>query len=160
MSKKMKILIIGSLLLNVLFVGVFLGDMTHRFRIKPPMGKHGRELASQLPEDKAAFILKTVEKVQFDNRDVRKQIREARKRAMKIMTAHHFDEDAYKIQLDKLHELRGLMMRRLANVTIELATQFNQQERKVLAKYLRRTSRPPRHRGEQMDSHGPSNRRP
>ena len=144
MSKKMKVLMIGSLLLNVLLVGIIIGDMSHRFRKKPPIGKHARELASKLPEDKEALILKTLERMHLNNRNVRKQIREARERAMKVMTAHDFDETAYQTQVEKLHKLRGLMMQRLATVTMELATQFNQQERKALAQYLRRPPRPPR----------------
>ena len=144
MSKKMKVLMIGSLLLNVLRVGFMIGDMSHRFRRKPPIGKYVRELASKLPEDKEALILKTMESVRLNNRDVRKQIRKARENAMKVMTAHDFDEAAYQTQVEKLHALRGLMMQRLATVTMELAKQFNQQERKVLAQYLRRPPGPPR----------------
>ncbi len=155
MSKKMKVLIIGSLLLNVLLVGVIIGDMSHRLRREPFFGRHARELASKLPEDKAALFLETVEKVHLNNRDVHKQIREARKRAMRILTAHHFDEAAYQIQVEKLQELRGLMMRQLANATIELARQFDQEERKVLAQHLRRPPRPPRDVEAPRDSRGP-----
>ena len=160
MSKKMKVLMIVSLLLNVFLVGIIIGDMSHRFRKKPPIGKHARELASKLPEDKAAIILKTMETVHMNNRDVRKQIREARQRAMNIMTAQRFDEAAYQIQVEKLHELRGLMMQRLASVTMELATKLNQQERKILAQYLKRPPRPLRDRKPPRGSREPRHRIP
>ncbi len=155
MSKKMRVLIIGSLLLNVLLVGVIIGDMSHRWQEEHYAGRRARELALKLAKDKAGLILKTVERVHLNNRDVHKQIREARKRAMKILTAHHFDEAAYQIEVEKLHELRGLMMRRLADATMELAKQFDQEERRALAQYLRRPPRPPRDVEAPRDSRGP-----
>jgi uncharacterized membrane protein len=155
MSKKMKVLIVGSLLLNVLLVGMIIGDMSHRWQRESYLKRHPRELASKLPEDEAGLILKTVERVHRNNRDVHKQIREARKRAMRILTAHDFDEAAYQIEVQKLQELRGLMMRRLADATIELAKQFDQKERRALAQYLRRPPRPPRDVESPEDSGGP-----
>ena len=155
MSKKMKALIIGSLLLNVLLVGVIIGDMSHRLRREDFSGRHARELSLKLPEDKVALFLETVEKVHLNNRDVHKQIREARKTAMRILTANDFDEAAYQIQVEKLQELRGLMMRRLAGATIELARQFDQEERRALARYLRRPPRPPRDVEAPRDSRRP-----
>jgi uncharacterized membrane protein len=143
MSKKMKVLMIGSLLLNVLFVGIIIGDMSHRFRTSPPVAKTAGDLVSQFPEKKAAFISKALEKVRLENRDTHKQIRKARERAMKIMVAEHFDADAYQTQVKKIHALRGLLKQRLADMTMELAMQFNHQERKVLAQYLRRPPRSP-----------------
>jgi len=74
---------------------------------------------------------------------------------MRILTAPEFNEAAYQIQVEKLHELRGIMMRRLANATMELARQFDQQERKVLAKHLRRPPRPPRDVESPRDSRRP-----
>jgi len=155
MSKKMKALMIGSLLLNVLLVGVIIGDMSHRLRREDPCGKHAREFASKLPEDKEALFLKTVEKVHLNNRDVHKQIREGRRRAMKILAGPKFDEAAYQIQVEKLHELRGLMRRRLADATIELARQFDQEERRALIQYLKRPPRPPRDVEAPRDSRRP-----
>jgi uncharacterized membrane protein len=155
MSRKMKVLTIGSLFLNVLLIGVVIGDMSHRFRREDFFGRHARELSSKLPEDKAALFLETVEKVHLNNRDIHKQIREGRRRAMKILAAPKFDEAAYQIEVEKLRELRGLMMRRLADATIELARQFDQQERRALAQYLRCPPRPPRDVAAPRDSRGP-----
>jgi uncharacterized membrane protein len=144
MSKKIKVLIIGSLLLNVLLVGVIIGNISDCVLRDCFWGRHAREVGSKLSQDKARLFLDTVEKVHLNNRDMHKQVREARERAMNILTAHEFDEAAYQIEVDKLHELRGLIMRRFADATIELTRQFNQKERRVLAQYLRRPERPPR----------------
>ena len=141
MSKKMKILIFSSLLLNVLLAGVVIGDMSHRFHKEYFVRKSVKEFASKLPADKAALFLETVERVHLDNQDAYNQIREARKEAMRLLSAPEFDESAYRLQVEKIHELRSLMKRRLADATIELAKQFNQKERKALAQHLRHFSR-------------------
>jgi uncharacterized membrane protein len=141
MSRKIKILTIVSLLLNVLLIGVVIGDISHRFGREPYWRKHSRDLTSRLPEDKAELFRKTLEEVYGDNRDVYKEIKEARGRAMEILSAPEFDEAAYREEVDRIHELKGLMKRRLADATVELAKQFDQEERKALSEQLRR---PPR----------------
>ena len=137
MSKKMKILIFSSLLLNVLLAGVVIGDVSHRFHKEYFVRKSVKEFASKLPGDKAALFIETVERVHLNNQDAYNQIREARKEAIKLLSAAEFDEAAYRLQVEKIHELRSLMKRRLADATIELAKQFSQKERKALAQHLR-----------------------
>lgn len=136
MSKKMKIMVLSSLLLNALLIGVIAGHLSHRFSRENFIDRHA-ELMSKLPQDKAELFLKTVEKVHLNNRNIYNQIREERKEAMKILAAPEFDEPAYQLELKKLHELGDLMMQGLANATIELAKQFGQEERRALAKHLR-----------------------
>jgi uncharacterized membrane protein len=140
MSKKMKVLIFSSLLLNVLLAGVVIGDVSHRFYKEYFVRKSVKEFASELPGDKAALFLETVKRVHQNNREAYNQIREARKEAMKLLSAPEFDESAYRLQIEKIHEMRSLMKRRLADATIELARQFNQEERKALAQHLRHFS--------------------
>ena len=133
----MKILIFSSLLLNVLLAGVVIGDVSHLFHKEYFVRKSVQKFASKLPGDKAALLLETVERVHLNNRDAYDQIREARKEAIKLLSAPQFDEAAYRLQVEKIHKLRSLMKRRLADATIELAKQFSQAERKALAQHLR-----------------------
>jgi uncharacterized membrane protein len=142
MSKKIKILILGSLLLNVFLVGLVIGNVSQGFRRERFIGRHAPELASKLSQDKAALFFETVEKVHLDNKKVHNEIREARKKAMKVLTAPEFDEATYQMELEKVHKLRGLIMQRLADATIELAGQFDRKERRALAQHLRRPPRP------------------
>lgn len=137
MNKKTKILIFGSLLLNVLLVGFVIGDVSHRFHKEHFYGRDARELESKLPEDKAELFFETVKRVHLNNRDAYKQIREAREEAMRILGAPEFNEAVYRLQVERLHELRGLMKRRLADATIELAGKFSQEERRALGQHLR-----------------------
>jgi uncharacterized membrane protein len=148
MTKKVKILIFSSLLLNVLLAGVIIGDVSHRFHKEYFVRKFVKEFASKLPENKAALFLETVKRVHLNNQDAYNEVREARNEAMKILSAPKFDESAYRLQVEKIHMLRSLMKRRLADATIELARQFNQEERSALAQHLRRFSRHSRNSGQ------------
>ena len=143
MSKKIKILILGSLLLNVFLVGVVIGNVSQGFRRGPYIRRHAPELVSKLSQDKAALFFQTLERVHLDNKKVHKQIRKARKKAMKILTAPEFDEATYQMELEKVHKLRSLMMQRLADATIELARRFDRKERRALAQHLGRPPKPP-----------------
>lgn len=160
MSKKMKILIFSSLLLNVLLAGVVIGDVSHRFHKEYSVRKSVKEFASKLPGDKAALFLETVERVHLNNRDAYHQIREARKEAMTLLSAPEFDEAAYRLQVEKIHELRSLMKRRLADATIELARQFSQKERSALAQHLKRFSRHSMDSSQSSDDKSPRHENP
>ena len=141
MSKKMKILIFSSLLLNVLLAGVVIGDVSHRFHKEYFVRKSVEEFASKLPKNKAALFLETVERVHMNNQDEYNQIRKIRKEAMKLLSAPEFDESAYRFQVEKILELRRHMKQRLADATIELAKQFNQEERSAFAQHLKQFTR-------------------
>ena len=108
----------------------------------------------------AALFLETVKRVHLNNRDAYNQIREARKEAMKLLSAPEFDEAAYRLQVEKIHELRSLMKRRLADATIELARQFSHEERSALAQHLRYFTRHSRDSSLSSDDKSPRHENP
>jgi len=137
MSKTIKILIVSSLVLNILLIGFIIGKVSNRFFRGDSLRRQPSELAVKLSPDRKKLFINTMEKVRVENRNIHKQIREARERIFSILTAPQFDEASYQSEVEKLHELRGIMMQRLSNATKELAKQFNQEERKSLAEHLR-----------------------
>lgn len=137
MSKTIKILIVSSLVLNILLIGFIIGKVSNRFFRGDSLRRQPSELAVKLSPDREKLFINTMGKVHVENRNIHKQIREARERIFSILTAPQFDEASYQSEVEKLHELRGLMMQRLSNATKELAKQFNQEERKSLAEHLR-----------------------
>lgn len=154
MSKKMRILLIGSVLFNVLLLGIIIGQVSHRLDKEDFMRRHAPELAVKLPVEKKELFLKTMEQVHLNNRDIDKQMDETREKVINILTAPEFDEAAYRSEVQKLDSLRGLMMQRLEDATIELAKQFNQEERNALAEHLRHPPPPP------LDRRPPHHERP
>jgi uncharacterized membrane protein len=150
MSKTIRILIISSLILNVLLIGIIIGSMSDRLFRKDFPGRKPPELGLKLSPDKEKLFSDTMEKAFRENDHIRKQMDEARERVLLILSAPEFDEAAYQAETAKLEELRGVMMQRFADATKELAKQFNQGERKVLAEHLRQPPPlppPPSHRG-------------
>ncbi|HWP47466.1 MAG TPA: periplasmic heavy metal sensor [Candidatus Limnocylindrales bacterium] len=143
MSRKIKILMLGSLFLNILLIGASIGHISHSLGRNHWGRKPGPEFTVQLPKDKEKLFFETMEKARLENKEIYRQIRETREKAIAILTAPEFDEAAYQREVEKLHELRGQMKQRFANATIELAKQFNQTERKALAEYLRHPPPPP-----------------
>ncbi len=142
MSKKVLALIVGSLLLNALLIGVMIGKEYRHFHKRrfggPPPFESVQELASGLPEEKARFVASALKKARYANREVHKKIKSIRQKTLNILTAPDFDETAYRKNVERLHELRGKMMRELADATMELAKTLNVQERAVLADHLKR----------------------
>ena len=146
MSKKTKILIVSSLVLNILLIGFIAGNISHRYFREDPLRRKLPEMAEKLPSEKKKLFLDTMDKVHMKNRDIRTQIRETRERIFAILTAPQFDEASYESETKKLHKLRGLKMERLSHATKALGKQFTQEERKTLAEHLRRPPRFPRDR--------------
>jgi uncharacterized membrane protein len=143
MGKRIKILIGISLLLNVLLIGIVIGNLSHRLFREDFPPRHPLELTRKLSPDNEKLFLDMRGKVDQENRAVRRQIDEARERVLSVLGAPEFDENAYQAETAKLGSLHGLMMRRFAEATKELAKKFNQAERKVLAEYLRQPPPPP-----------------
>ena len=143
MGKRIKILIGISLLLNALLIGVLIGNISHRLFREDFPPRHPLELTGKLSPDKEKLVLDMRERVDQENREVRKQIDEARERVLSILGAPDFDENAYQEEAAKLDKLHALMMQRFADATKELAKKFNRAERKVLAEYLRQPPPPP-----------------
>jgi uncharacterized membrane protein len=138
MSKKIKILIICSLLFNLLFIGIIIGHVSHHLSKRYLFIRDVEGIAERLPDNKKELFFKTIKGAHRESKNNHKQIRDIRKRIIYILTAPEFDEAAYQSSIEKLHKTRGLMMRRLADANKELAKQLNQEERKILAEYLSR----------------------
>lgn len=141
MSRKMKILIVSSLVLNVLLAGVIIGNVSHHMG-RRSVFKPDRALAAKLSPEKYKLFTEVMGGARSECRLIGKQIRDAREQALVILTAPEFDERSFQSEVEKLHELRGRVADRLADATLELAKQFDAEERRVLGKYLERSPPP------------------
>lgn len=141
MSKNIKILIVCSLVLNLLLIGFVIGNVSHRFSKGYSFRRKLSEFSAKLSPEKEKLFLDTMGEVRLANRDIRKRMKKTREKIFSILVAPDFDEPAYESEVKKLHELRGLMMQQLSYATQELAKQFNQEDRKALAIYLKDSAR-------------------
>jgi uncharacterized membrane protein len=142
MSRKVKILIVTSVVLNVLLAGVILGNVFHHLGRRPPIG-HDRTLAAKLSPEKYRLFTDVMGDARSECKQIRKQIRASREQTLGILTAAEFDERSFQQEVATLHELRGRVANRLADATLELAKHFTPEERKLLGAYLERSRPPP-----------------
>lgn len=124
-----------SLLLNVLLIGFVAGKATHMKRDwhrEPAMSE------INLPGEKKAAVQAAMTEFKADGKERRKEIREKREEIVAILTAPEFDEAAFKAKSQELgmmfREGRVQMIDRIA----EIAKTMSQEERRELAKFMRR----------------------
>lgn len=142
MSRKVKILVVASVVLNVLLAGVIIGHMTQMGRWSA--FKKDRSLEAKLPPEKFKLFTEVMGGAKSECKQIRKQIRETRAQTLSILTASEFDEESFQREVDKLHELRGQVTDRVAEATLVLARQFSPEERQLLGEYIERSRpRPP-----------------
>jgi len=142
MSKTLKGVFLASLLVNILLVGVLLGELPHRAeRCEVRQDKKEKTLG-QLPEPAQTRVREEMERLRQDNEPIRERIREAREEAIHILTTEPFDSAAYDRQVAQIGELRGQMAKHMAEVVKEIAKDLPPEQRGVLAGMLRRPPSP------------------
>lgn len=139
MSGKIKVLVVASVLLNVLFVGLIMGHLSHRgFGPGHFMKSREKRIVNAFPPEKRKLLIKTFEELRQENRGLRDKIGKGRERTLSILRAPDFNEAAYRAEVEKLHDLRGIQMQKLADAVMKLARQLNPEERRILSELLMR----------------------
>jgi uncharacterized membrane protein len=152
MSRARKLLVV-SLLVNILFLGIFAGHILHRFS-RPEATTP--ELSALSPEDRAA-VREGLQHAFDEGRPLRAQLHKTFAAMGHIIASEPFDEAAYDAQVAKLQTLHEQASRRMAAAIKTLARQLSQQQRAALASMLRR---PPEHRSPFIHSDPPPARQP
>jgi uncharacterized membrane protein len=136
MNKTPKLIFLASIVLNVLFIGVFAGQLPRRLD-EPVTRKQRMEiLIEKLPEGVQARFRKNMK----DAEPIRNQLRDARNEALDILAAEGFDEDAYDRQVAQINELRVRLAKKMAADIKAIAKILPPDERKALAEAFRRRS--------------------
>ncbi len=141
MSRKIKILVVASMVLNVLLAGVIIGNLTHQMG-RWSAFRNDRALAAKLPPEKYKLFTEIMGGARSECKQIRKQIRETRAQTLGILMAAEFDEQSFQREAARLRDLRGQVSDRMAGATLQLARQFDSEERRLLGRYLERPPRP------------------
>jgi uncharacterized membrane protein len=161
MSKRLKILVFVSLIINILLIGVVIGHFSTRYFVKKHFKGHFPEISTELSAEKQEMLTDAMIKHHTESRDTKRKIRRVREEIVKILTAPEFNEQLYDKKVAELHDLHGQMAKGLAEATKKLAVKFTPAERRVLAQILKRKPhRRPRGRHDrpfrpQLDHDGP-----
>ncbi len=137
MNRKIKVFIIISVMLNVLFIGLFFGStLKHKgFGHEKPMAAILSK--AQIPADRSSLIEKQINSIFENGRGSRKEMEEMRGIAFNILAAENFDDVAYQAQMDKMFDMRNQQRKNMSEEIKNLAKQLDQKERLALAEILR-----------------------
>ena len=144
MTKTVKLAILGSLVLNVLLLGVILGQVPRGLEGTPPTRQQRMEDSlKKLPEPTQARLREKFSQIRAAGDPLRQQIDQARAETLRLLSADPFDEAAYDREVNRIEELRGEMFKRMAQNFKQTAKELSPEERRMLAEVLRRPSPPP-----------------
>ena len=143
MSSRLKLLILISLALNVVFIGFILGRSSRCHRVWTKRTPDVMELLdrSSIPEARQA-VLKEKLRAVFPNEEKRRAKLRWYRKTGEILKAEEFDADAYRAQLDKMFAYRARNRQERVEVIIEIASELNQEEREELAEIFGRALAP------------------
>ena len=144
MTKALKLVFLGSLVLNLLLLGVILGQVPRGLETTPSTRTQRMEEAlRKVPEPAQSRFREKFAQIRAANDPLRQQIDEARAETLRLLAAERFDEAAYDRQVSKIEELRDEMFKRMGRDFKKTAKEFSPEERRMLADLLRRPP-PPR----------------
>ena len=143
MTKALKLVFLGSLVLNLLLLGVILGHVPRGLETPSPTRTLRMEEAlKKVPEPAQSRFREKFAQIRAVNDPLRQQIDEARAETLRLLAAEQFDEAAYDRQISKIEELRSQMYRRMGQDFKQTAKEFSAEERRMLADVLRRPPPP------------------
>jgi len=131
MARKWIFLLISSIAINLMLIGAVIGHTTHRLR-PPPIAIEGPASAKE-----------EIKNFRRNTKGLKKEIHQLRQDIFQTLTAEKFDGSRYQQQINQLHQLRGELHQKMANMVKKLGSELSQEERKKLAKQLRHHRRPP-----------------
>lgn len=138
MSRRLKLFIAASFILNIALIGVIAGHGYHRYGVK-----RGDQLMALLDRssivEEKRHLIKEKLKDNFHNEDEWKGKEEWRSTTRAILTAEKFDADAYRAQLNKMVSRRNANKQNRVDIIVEIASNLDQNERIALADIFRRS---------------------
>jgi len=144
MTKTVKLAFLGSLVLNVLLLGVILGQVPRGLEGTPTTRQQRMEDSlKKLPEPTQARLREKFSQIRAAGDPLRQQIDQARAETLRLLSADPFDEAAYDREVNRIEELRGEMFKRMAQNFKQTAKEFSPEERRMLAEVLRRPAPSP-----------------
>src|SRR5688572_18761803 len=133
MNKILKLSFLVSIVLNVLLIGMVLGNLPNRFDSGfRPEGRITRDL-EKLPEPVRSRFREKVEQMRESRDAMRDQMSAARNEALRLLAAEPFDETAYDRKVKEIQQFRLQRAQRMSENIKEVAKGLPLEQRKALA---------------------------
>ena len=145
MTKAVKLAFLASLVLNLLLLGVILGQVPRGLEAPPPTRQQRMEEGlKKLPEPAQSRFREKFAQIRASSDRLRQQIDGARAETLRLLSADPFDAAAYDRQVNKIGELRSEMFKQMGQNFKQTAKELSPEERRMLADLLRRPEPSPK----------------
>ncbi len=138
MSKKTKLLFIASIVLNMLLIGVLLGQSPRRLGRGALHQQRMEAAIKDLPEASQTRLRERLQQLRAAADPLFEQIRKNEADAVELLGKEPFDEPAYDRQVSAITEMRVAMTKKLSQVVKDASKDLSADERARFAQILRR----------------------
>jgi uncharacterized membrane protein len=143
MNRTVKLAFLASIILNVLLIGVLLGQSPRRFDRGAIRQQRVEQAIKDLPEASQTRLRERFQQLRAAADPLFAQMRQAQDETASLLGAEPFDEAAFDRQEAKLNELRAEMTKKLSQVVKNAIKDLTPEERRRFAELLRRPPSPP-----------------
>ena len=138
MNRTTKLVFLASVILNVILIGLLLGQTPRRFDRGAMREKRMEQALKDLPEASRTRLREKLQQLRAAADPLFEQIRKAQDEAVSLLGNDPFDEAAYDRQVSKINDLREDMTKKLSAVVKASSKDLSPQERQRFASLLRR----------------------
>ena len=142
MNRNIKFAFIASPILNVLLIGVLLGQSPRRFDRGALRQQRMDQALKDLPEAGQTRVRERLQQLRAAAEPLFEQIRKSEEQAVQLLGKAPFDEPAYDRQVSKIIETRVEMTKQLSQVAKDASKNLSADERAHFAQMLRRPPPP------------------
>jgi uncharacterized membrane protein len=142
MNRNIKFAFIASLILNVLLIGVLLGQSPSRFDRGTMRQQRMDQALKDLPEAAQTRLREKFQQLHAAAEPLFEQIRKNEEQAVQLLGKEPFDETAYDRQVSKITEMRVEITKKLSQVAKDASKGLSADERARFAQLLRRPPPP------------------
>ena len=142
MNRTAKLAFVASITLNVLLIGVLLGQTPRRFERGAMREQRVEQAIKDLPEASRTRLRERIRQLRSAGEPWFEQIRKHQDEAVRLLGNDPFDEAAYNGEVSKIADMRGEMTQNLSQVAKQAIKDLSPQERQRFATLLRRPPPP------------------
>ena len=143
MSKKIKLVFVASIILNVLVLGFLVGQSPRRFDRGALREQRMEQAIKDLPEASQTRLRERFKPLSSAAEPLFGQLRQAQDESVRLLGADPFDEAAFERQEARVIELRVDMTKKLSQAVKQAIKDLTPEERRRFAAILRRPAPPP-----------------
>ena len=138
MNRWAKLILIGSMILNMLLLGVIVGRTPQQLNREELRQQRIDDVLKGAPSEVQTRLKEKFRQLRAAGEPQFKRIRTAQKEAVELLVAQPFDESAYDRKVNELNNLRMEATSNMSRVAKEITKDLTAEERQRFASMLQR----------------------